>query len=372
MKNIFKFFLAAFVGLFLFACSRDEDKVTIGVSSAGKVSSDKSSLVLNELYANAAALNFSWTEPIFNVSVVKTEALEFALSGNNFASPITFELPAGVTTASISHLQLNNILASLGLAPDVAAKVQVRLKTSLNKTVYYSEPTELTLTPYAPNPDLVYPKINVPGGYAGASGYTDWDPKNSPNLFSPKKDGKYYGFVYMNVANADAAQFKFAINQDWTGDKGDDGSFTGKLVEDGEKNIPIEIGQNTYYIKADWTANTYSMVKTNFGIIGEATPTGWNSDTDLTFNPQTHKFEIASMALVAGKAFKFRANDDWAIKIQPTSNDQQLVSGKAVQTYTSLEAVDKDPAYTVAESGNYKIELDLHNSAMYTIKVTKL
>jgi hypothetical protein len=42
------------------------------------------------------------------------------------------------------------------------------------------------------------------------------------------------------------------------------------------------------------------------GIIGEATPNGWNSQVDLAYNPSTMKFEIASIALTGGKVFKFR------------------------------------------------------------------
>ncbi len=44
------------------------------------------------------------------------------------------------------------------------------------------------------------------------------------------------------------------------------------------------------------------------GIIGSATPTGWDSDTDLNFVTGT-QYEI-TIALTAGEA-KFRANDDW-------------------------------------------------------------
>ncbi len=44
------------------------------------------------------------------------------------------------------------------------------------------------------------------------------------------------------------------------------------------------------------------------GIIGSATPTGWDSDTDLAFVTGT-QYQI-TIDLVAGEA-KFRANDDW-------------------------------------------------------------
>ena len=71
--------------------------------------------------------------------------------------------------------------------------------------------------------------------------------------------------------------------------------------------------------------------------------------------------------------FKFRANDDWAIKFQPKDAEQTLVSGTGVQTYLSSEGtVTGDPGYKVSQAGNYKIELDLHNSAYYKLTITKL
>ena len=364
--------IAFAAGLLLFGCQREAEKAVLNLNTPGTLTANSTTVVLNELTAAGNAITFTWTKPVFGIDVVPTQSLEFAKAGTSFKTPVSYVLPSDTNTASLTHLQLNGIMASLGVTPDVAGKVDVRLNSSLNTTTaYYSSPITLTVTPYTPNPDLVYPKINVPGGYAAASGYANWTPSNSPNLFSPLRDGKYYGFVWMSGAIADEAQFKFTIKEDWPGNKGDDGTKTGKLKEDGP-NITFPLGANTYYLKVDWAGNTYTMTKANFGILGEATPTGWGADTKLVYNPATHKFEIPSIALAAQKPFKFRANDDWAIKIQPTKVDQTLVSGKAVQTYTNLEAIEGDANYMVTESGNYKIELDLHNSAFYTIKVTKL
>lgn len=372
MKSVFKIMMAFAAGLLLFACQREAEKSVLTLNSPGTVSASASNVVLNELKASENAITYTWTNPVYGIDVVPAQTLEFAKAGTSFKTPVSFDLQSGTNKASLTHLQLNSILASLRVTPDIAGKVDVRLKSSLNTTTaYYSEPITLTVTPYTPNPDLVYPKINVPGGYAAASGYANWTPSNSPNLFSPLKDGKYYGFVYMRGGTADEAQFKFTIKEDWPGNKGDDGTKTGKLKDDGA-NIVFPLGANTYYLKVDWAGNTYSMTKANFGILGDATPTGWGADTKLVYNPATHKFEIPSIALMAQKPFKFRANDDWVIKIQPTKADQTLVSGKAVQTYTSLEAIEGDANYMVSESGNYKVELDLHNSAYYNIKVTKL
>ena len=260
---------------------------------------------------------------------------------------------------------------NLGATADVVNNIQARLKTSAGSAIFYSNTIELSITPYTPNPDLIYPKINVPGSYAGAAGYVNWEPTNSPNLFSPGKNSEYRGFIYVA---APLSEYKFTINEAWTGDKGDDGTLTGKLVESGEVNVKAATA-GTYYIKADWAANTYSSIKAGFGIIGDATPAGWGADTDFVYNPATKTFVINSIALNTTGVFKFRANDDWVMKFQPKTSDQTLVSGTDVVTYLNSEGtVDNgtDAGYKVSVAGNYKIELDLHNSANYKLTVTKL
>ncbi|MBB4805162.1 hypothetical protein HNP38_000434 [Chryseobacterium defluvii] len=370
MKNIFKIFLIGVIGSLIVSCEGDDEKLVLSNTSKGSLSSDKASVVLNETIADQAAVTFTYTNPTFSPNVAFTNSVELAVAGSDFKPSVIQDVPMDQNTFSLTHLQLNNILASLNVAPNTAKPIEVRLKSSLNSaTFYYSNVITVNITGYTPNPDLIYPKINVPGGYAGAAGYADWDPGNSPNLFSPGKNDKYRGFIYVTSPNS---EYKFTINQDWAGDKGDDGTFTGKLVESGEQNIKAVTG-GTYYINVDWAANTYSSIIANFGIIGDATPTGWASDTDFVYNPATKTFVINSIALSSSGIFKFRANDDWGMKFQPASADETLVSGTAIQTYLSSEGtVSGDPNYKVGVPGNYKIELDLHNSAYYKLTLTKL
>ena len=370
MKNIFKIFLLGVIASFIISCQEEDDKMTLNNTSESNLTVNKASVVLDETIADQAALTFTYKNPTFSPAVQFTNAVEFAVAGTNF-KPVTMrEVSTDQNTFSLTHLQLNSVLADLNVAPNALKSIEVRLKSSVNTvTSFYSKVLTVSMTGYTPNPDLVYPKINVPGGYAGAAGYAVWNPADAPNLFSPEKNNKYRGFIYVNAPNS---EYKFTINQDWAGDKGDDGTLTGKLVETGEQNIKALVS-GTYYINVDWTANTYSSILANFGVIGDATPTGWNSDTDFVYNPATKTYIINSIALNNTGVFKFRANDDWTVKLQPSSADQTLATGAGVQTYLSSEGtVNGDPAYKVSAAGNYKIELDLHNSAFYKLTVTKL
>lgn len=370
MKNIFKILLVGIIASFIFSCKEEDEKLVLNNSTEGTVMADKTSVVLDETIASQAAITFTYTNPVFTPNVAFTNVAEFAVAGTNFTPSTTYEVSMEQNTFSISHLDLNNVLASLNVAPNSPKVIDVRLKSNVNSvTAFYSKPITLNITGYTPNPDLVYPKINVPGAYAGAAGYTDWTPGDAANLYSPDKNSKYRGFIYVTAPNS---EYKFTINQDWAGDKGDDGTLTGKLVENNEQNIKALVA-GTYYINVDWSLNTYSTVLLNFGVIGDATPTGWAADTDFVYNPATKTYVINSIALNNTGVFKFRANDDWATKIQPAATDQTLVSGVGVKTFLSSEGtVTDDPAYKVSVAGNYKIELDLHNSAFYKLTVTKL
>ena len=370
MNKVFRILLVLISSLSLLACIAEDEKAVLNNTGLPTLQSDKTTVVLDELIASSVAVNFQWTNPTFNPSVGYANYLEFSANETSFSPSQLVILPADDTQYGITHLDFNNALAALNIEPNIAKDIYVRVKSVLNaENAVYSNIVKITVTPYMPNPDLIYPKINVPGGYAEAAGYANWSPVNTFNLFSPGSDDKYRGFIYVTNPNS---EFKFTENQDWAGDKGDDGTFTGKLVADNEENCKAAVA-GTYYLKVDWTANTYSSVIANFGIIGDATPNGWGPDVDFTFNTVTKKFEIPSIALSNSGVFKFRANDDGGMKIQPKETDETLLNGKAVQTYFTPEGtVTGDPNYKVAESGNYKVELDLHNSGYYSVKVTKL
>ncbi|PTT75780.1 MULTISPECIES: SusE domain-containing protein [unclassified Chryseobacterium] len=372
MKHLFKILAVAFIGLWIISCEKDEDQAILNEVNQSKLSSDKTAIVLSEIISTNTAISLNWQKTKFNVATVTSQQIEFGIKGQNFKNSVTSDVASDAISANINHGGLNTIMFNLGATPGVTNNIQIRLKTAAGSASFYSNVIELQITPYTPNPDITYPKINVPGSYAGAAGYANWTPGSSPNLFSPEKNDKYRGFIWINtVTGTEDGKYKFAINQDWPGNKGDDGTLNGKLKLDGD-NIKAPAA-GTYYIKVDWASNTYSSVIANFGVIGDATPTGWSSDTDFVYNPSTKTYVINSIALTSSGVFKFRANDDWAMKFQPANGDQTLTSGTGVQSYMSAEGtVTGDPGYKVSEAGNYKIELDLHNSAYYKLTVTKL
>lgn len=378
MKNIFKILLFVASSLLVFSCQeRDADPTVdiVAITGTKFVNAPTGTYRVTENNLTNPFHTFILERADYGTPIELTYQVEIARAGTNFTPVFNLGEPSTKTNIEVSFQQLNNALAELGLDAGVTHDVVVRLKaTSVNKVLApsFSAPATFKVIPYEPNYDLMYASIAVPGNYGGASGYADWTPENSPRLYSARNNDQYAGFVRMNNANP---EFKFTYaNRGWGNNKGDTANPNtyATLRQDGE-NIRGQFPNATYFIRVNWAADTYSVQRGDVGLIGEATPTGWGSDTDLTFDVASKKFVINSIALQGGKPFKFRLNDAWDMKIQPQNADVNLVSGRVVQVFNSGEGtVTGDPNFVCPATGNYRIELDLRNSGRYTLKITRL
>ncbi|GMT44352.1 MAG: hypothetical protein IEMM0006_0184 [bacterium] len=146
-----------------------------------------------------------------------------------------------------------------------------------------------------------YPLLHVPGSYQG------WDPANNKTVIaSVKSDGKYEGYLYFPDAGT---QFKFVKGTTWSDPNWGDNGANGTLDPGGDNITVADAGY--YKVNVDLNKLTYSTVKTTWGIIGDATADGWNSDQNMTYDPTTGTW-TATLDLTVGQ-IKFRANDSWDI-----------------------------------------------------------
>ena len=118
------------------------------------------------------------------------------------------------------------------------------------------------------------------------------------------EDGVHFtGYMYLNQNG-----FKFCTQKNWDGTNyGADFSTAADAA-----NIIITEPAGFYQVDVDLSAKTYTLSPFSIGIIGNATPSGWASDTDMTYNPTERCWEIKGVELSDGE-MKFRANDDWAL-----------------------------------------------------------
>ena len=110
--------------------------------------------------------------------------------------------------------------------------------------------------------------------------------------------------------------FKFCTQPEW---KGTNYGADFNTAPDAA-NITITEPAGYYQVDVDLSEKTYTLTPiTSIGIIGSASPNGWESDVDMTYVPYNKDtkevngyWEVKNITLSAGE-IKFRANDDWAI-----------------------------------------------------------
>ena len=352
MKNITKSIIALFAVLAL-SCSVEDvqDRPVIqGVDTPELVApeSDKSYVLLEE-NADVIAERFVWSKANYNGDVAISYALEIDVEGGDFSAPQSLGGTTGALQLSVSQETLNTACLALGATPYTAANFDVRVVSSASGfDLMGSNKVTISVSPYTT--DL--PQLAVPGNHQG------WSPGTAPRIAaSGFGQTDYEGYVWLD------GEFKFVGpngsgvydwgNTDW----GDNGDFSGILAETGESNCSAIAG--FYRVRANTTDLTYTTTAVSWGIIGSATPTGWDSDTDLTYNPTTKKLEIASIALVPG-AFKFRGNNAWSngFDLGTVNADGFLVDGG-------------DLTFSGA-AGDYKVILDLSNPRRYTYELIAL
>ena len=132
------------------------------------------------------------------------------------------------------------------------------------------------------------------------------------NDYLAGEDGVHFtGFMFLNQNG-----FKFCTQPEW---KGTNYGAAFNTAPDAA-NITITEPAGYYQVDVDLSEKTYKLTPiTSIGIIGSASPNGWDSDVDMTYVPYNKDtkevngyWEVKNITLSAGE-IKFRANDDWAI-----------------------------------------------------------
>lgn len=382
MKKIYlSLILVAGILSSLVSCSDDLLDPVVATGDAIVLSAPTGgTYALSASTASATAFTVKWTSSTFGYSAAARYTLQVIKSTGNFNAPGTFPLgDYGIDTSinlekAITNRQLNAALLGAGGAIGASQTYKVRVvgsplnQSSSTVAAYTVVSNEITITATAFDTYDEFARIYVPGNYQGTSGYgSDWSPDNAnvAKLFSAGNNGNYEGFVWLN--NATPA-FKFTPVPSWSGDKGESngsGAFSGVLGT--ASDIKPSTGAGTYFFTVNWTAGTYTMDKRQVTIIGAATPNGWGSGTPLTFdtNPSSPYYQMytANLALAADE-FLIRLKDDWSVKMG-------TLSGNAENATTGGQYKIKlgGGNMKVPTAGNYKVVLDIRNSANYNLRL---
>ena len=297
-----------------------------------------STLVLDETKATETATTIKWND-YTNYGVKVTYLVEMAGADSDVFFPLgTVE---NVKELPLTTLALDQAVLKAGGTANVASDVKIRVtatSSSLGGTIVKtSDVVTFKVTPYQLE-SFMY----VPGAYQG------WSPDTAASVRSATSNGIYVGYINFTSPNS---EFKITPERNWTNSYGSTGG--NNLTYNGGGNL---VAPNVGYQKltVDLNEMTYDLTPYSWGIIGSASPGGWDSDTDMVFNSTTQKWEIESIALTVGE-IKFRLNNAWETNYGDNGNDGTLENGGA--------------NIPITEAGNYKITFDEENQVWTKTKL---
>ena len=318
------------------SCKKDETQARLASNDVVKpaiLNLDKTNLSLSKENANDTVLHLDMIQPDFGFQAAVTNVLQFGLKGDNFKTVKEVVIPSGRSAMGFTGYELNSYLLALGVPTGKASEFDVRLKSSINTKIaaVFSASASLKASPYASTSYLY-----VPGAYQG------WDPVTAESLVSPTSNGIYTGIIAFPEANS---EFKLTTERNWANSYGQ--TATGKIAYNSGDNIKAPRAGNLE-IEVNTTANTITFKDHSWGVIGSATPKGWDADTDMKYDNANQVWKL-TVNLTAG-AIKFRKNHDWGTNFGGVNGS--LVAGGA--------------DIAVANAGTYDIVFDL-NANTYTL-----
>lgn len=322
MKNITKSIIALFAVLALSCSVEDvEDRPVIeGVDTPELVAPENDkSYVLLEDNANDVVERFVWSAATYAGDVEIGYKLLIDVKGGDFTNAVELGGTSGATQIEVSVKTLNQAIIALGGTPEEIGSYDVKVQSSLSgvETMISQTPLSILVTAYTGLIPYAFTDWYLVGD-ATAAGWNN-NNKNQP-LFRSGTNANEYKFTGFFKAGA----FKLISSPgNWAPmyGKGDGDAIVARPTEADADPASFTIAADGYYT---FTMNTetltYTLVAydataaasyTTIGIIGSATPSGWDASTALTqsaFN--SHVWSLDLLILNDGEA-KFRADDAW-------------------------------------------------------------
>lgn len=351
--------------LLLASCKKEDDGFFIkeGSFSSGLTASSDN-ITLAAAQENATAVAFSWGKANFGEKPVIRYTLQLDVpsdtsGANGWANAKNYTVDNGLSAYSFIVKDLNNILNTMGLPAGAASSIVFRVKADVPQNTgavssiapAYSNTVPVSITSYATS-------LHIPGEYQG------WNPGTAP-LLNPVagRPGMYEGYVYM--PGTGIKYFKYTNAPDWDHINYGDGG-NGSFSTDGNAG-GLNVPDGGYYeLTADLNTNKWTATKTTWSIIGDATPGGWDNDTQMAYDEANQVWTITCNMTNAG-SFKFRANNQWVIDFGLDNNTGRIEY--ADNPFFGYR--DGLWNLSVPEAGNYTITLDLHISQHYTYTLHK-
>lgn len=314
----------AFIGLLglLASCEKDETKAVLLSNPVAPTIKTMPDLTL--IRANGTDTVVIAGTPVNPGFVASANYfLEVDTAGNNFQNPLILANQTSDAAYKFSVSDLNSLLIKK-FPTDTSSSVEFRIRsvlvidagTGYTPIVSISETKSAVITTYGlPRLDLIgsglTQKIESPLGNGDYSGYVKLDPAKPFTLKDPDANVTY-------------------------------GATGNTLVVDGA-GITVDAA-GWYFVEANTQALTLSKTAYMIGLVGSATPNGWNSpDSKMDYNAKTGTWSITTN-LIDGE-IKFRLNDGWAWNLGGTPDN-----------------LTHNGANIAVSAGNYTITLTITNA----------
>lgn len=345
----------------LFLSCEDDPTLTVleRVSFAGAPEASANAIVITEENKIETLLQISWNEIHFPVDGPVTYTLQFDTpndtSGvNGWTGAVSREIGEDLLATSYSGSELNDLALELGLEPGVEGMIAVRVLGTMSRNIF-SPATAIRVTPIDVPEVVDYPSLYIAGDYQG------WNIGEPSMISSVNNDGIYEGYIYIPAGGTN--EFKLYAQPDW-GPTSYGYESEGKVMEANFAGANFAAPSDGYYLfMVNLNEMTYQLIKTSWGIIGGATPGGWDADTPLAYDLESQTWSVTA-DMKADGSFKFRANNEWVL-------DFGVVDGKPAYANHPWRPYVEQPQFTVPSDGNYTITLDLHIPGNYTYLLKK-
>lgn len=313
------------VALGIVSCENEDNLAYISPSPDGFTliaPEDGSSVFLDKDTPNNPALTVSWNEAVYDGTATQViYSVEVDKEGDDFDTP--YSLGGGsARSLTVSVEQLNLAAQTVGLSPNNAGTLSVRVKAVVNNTgdmAQYSNSINYTVTPY-----LTYLFRDL--FLVGSATAPGWNNNNTnPALWRDPANSNLYEYTGKFTANQFKLLEKLGQWQPQWGvvgaalagnpgtQSGDPDTFN--VSADGYYKLTVNMTPSALsYTFEPYPAGTAAPTYNAIGMIGTAVG-GWTSDdevnmTQSSFDP--HIWYVSGIELATGE-LKFRANNDWAI-----------------------------------------------------------
>jgi hypothetical protein len=310
---------------------------TVTFPSAIEVSS--STIVLKEDTSEQSALLVSWPKVTYPIAAPVTYAIQFDLptditGSEAWAKAKRVDVGEDVLSKSFTGFELNKIATDLGLKPNVAGELVIRVESSMDHRIY-SDPVTIKVTPYLKT--VVIGEIYMPGSYQG------WAVETAAALTEIQL-GIYQG--YMTLPEGAGPGFKLNKGRNWAQffGAGDTNSDL-KNMSDTDFTLP---GAGSYQIKVNLNTLKWSSTPYAWGIVGTSQAGGWDNSTPMSYDHQTKTWKVTAN-LVPG-ALKFRLNNSWTINYGPADPSTNTIN------------LDNGGAYDIPEAGLYEVTFKINET----------